>query len=541
MSHFVFRKHDNVGAPAAEHDEQYLTDCFVDTGDIALLLNRKNPKRIIVGRTGAGKTALLYHLKHSGNHVVQLSPHDLSLNFIATNKVIAFFEEAGVNLSPFYVLLWKHLLVVELIKNKYQIKDESSYNSFKRSISAIVRKKDRNKELALDYFEKWGEKFWLTTEQRIHELTNRVEESLTAGADVKLKGLSLNAEGAKKLTQEERTEIKEHGLDAVSKVQIRELDNMLAVLEENIFDDSKDPYYVSIDMLDEDWADERIKFKLIRSLIDVVNRFQQLSNVKVVLAIRHDLLYKVHHLESASGFQEEKYKALYLNIKWSKEDLEKIVELRINKLIEDRYTKDTVCFKDVFPAHIDKEDTFYYMLNRTFYRPRDIIMFVNECLELCSGKAAITAGIIKTAEGNYSVERLQSLSYEWKTLLPDLAQTSRLLFGMKNRFEVSQIAQEYLHAKFEEIAYHLDSGSSDPLTRILYGLYSDQGGNFESARSYILREFYAVGLVGIKTSPTDPLSWTQVNNPRLVAGQIRPSSTVVIHPMFHRALGIKLN
>ena len=539
MNHYVFRKHDNVGAPAAEHDEQFLADCFVDTGDIKLLLDRKNPKRIIVGRTGSGKTALLYHISQSDNHVVQLSPHDLSLNFIATNKVIAFFEEAGVNLSPFYVLLWKHLLVVELIKNKYQIKDESSYDKFKRSISAIVRKKDRNKELALDYFDKWGEKFWLTTEQRIHELTKRVEESLTAGADVKFKGLSLNVESAKNLTQEERTEIKEHGLDAVSKVQIRELDNMLTVLEENIFDDNKDPYYVSIDMLDEDWADERVKFKLIRSLIDVVNRFKQLSNVKVILAIRHDLLYKVHHLESASGFQEEKYKALYLNIKWNKDDLVKIVELRINKLIKHHYTKETVCFKDVFPAHVDTKDTFDYMLERTFFRPRDIIMFVNECLELCAGQPKITAGVIKTAEGNYSVERLQSLSYEWKTLLPDLSHTSRLLFGMKDRFEVSQITQDYLHSKFEEIACDLDKGSSDPITKFLYGLYGD-GGNFESARSYILREFFAIGLVGIKTGPTEPLCWTQVNNPRLVAGQIRPSSTVVIHPMFHRALGIKL-
>jgi hypothetical protein len=316
---------------------------------------------------------------------------------------------------------------------------------------------------------------------------------------------------------------------------------MLTVLEENIFDDSKDPYYVSIDMLDEDWADERVKFKLIRSLIDVVNRFQQLSNVKIILAIRHDLLYKVHHLESASGFQEEKYKALYLNIKWSKDDLQKIVELRINKLLKSHYTKDAVCFKDVFPAHVDTEDTFEYMLKRTFFRPRDIIMFVNECLELCADKPKITAGIIKSAEGNYSIERLQSLSYEWKTLLPDLEHTSRLIFGMSERFEVSLITQDYLQEKFEEIAYNLDSQSADPVTKILYGLYSDKGGNFESARSYILREFYSVGLVGIKTGPTDAFSWTQINNSRIVAGQIRPSSMVAIHPMFHRALGVKLN
>lgn len=541
MSLFVFKKHDNVGAPAAEHDEEFLNDCFVDTGDIEILLDRKNPKRIVIGRTGSGKTALLYHLRQSCDHVVRLSPHDLSLNFIATNKVIAFFEEAGVNLSAFYVLLWKHLLVVELIKNKYQIKDESSYDKFKRTISAIVRKKDRNKELALDYFEKWGEKFWLTTEERIHELTNRVEESLTAGANVKLKALTLNLDSAKKLSQEEKTEVKEHGLDAVSKVQIRELDNMLTVLEENIFDDSKEPYYVTIDMLDEDWADERIKFKLVRSLIDVVNRFKQLSNVKLILAIRHDLLYKVHHLESAAGFQEEKYKALYLNIKWSKAELEKIVELRINKLIKHHYTKDLVCFKNVFPAHVDTKDTFDYMLERTFYRPRDIIMFVNECLELCAEKPAITAGIIKDAENNYSIERLQSLAYEWQIVLPDLSYTSRLIFGLKERFEVSQITEDFLHERFEEIAIHLNDSSTDPVTKILYSLYDGTGGNFDSVRNFILRELYSTGLIGIKTGATETLSWSQVNNPRLVAGQIRPSSVIHIHPMFHRALGVKLH
>lgn len=540
MDKFVFRKHDTIGAAAAEHDAQFLEECFVDTGDVDFLLDRSNTKRIIIGRTGAGKTALLYRLNQLANNVVNLSPHDLSLNFIATNKVISFFEEAGVNLSPFYILLWKHLLVVELIKNKYQIKDEDSYKTFMRSISSIVRRKDRNKELAVDYLEKWGNKFWLTTEQRIRDLTNRVESSLKAGVEGGFSGINFSAEGARNLTTEQRTEIREHGLDAVSRVQIRELENMLTVLDENIFDDCKNPYYVTIDMLDENWADDRIRFKLIRSLIDVVNRFKRLSNVKIILALRHDLLYKVIHQETISGFQEEKYKALYLTLKWDKKELELIVKNRINRLIKRSYTKEQVNFSDVFPAHIDGQSTFTYMLERTFYRPRDIIVFVNECLELCSGRPNISATIIKDAENNYSSERLQSLANEWNNILPDLIYTSRLFYGTQSKFDVSVINEDFLQSKFEEVAVYINTESKDPISKALFGLYQTGNSNFDSVRNFILREFYAIGLVGIKTGPTDSTSWTRLNNNnRLSPGQIRPSSVVYVHPMFYRALGIR--
>lgn len=541
MDHFVFRKHDNVGAAAAENDSEYLDDCFVDTGELEFLLERKCPKRIVVGRTGTGKTALLHRLSQIDVNAIQLSPHDLSLNFIATNKVIAFFEEAGVNLAPFYLLLWKHLLVVELIKKRYDIVDEVSYNKFLQSISSIVRKRDRNKELAIDYFQNWGNKFWLTTEERIKELTSRVEKSLSLGVNGNLIGVPINVEGAQKLTEEQRKEVTEHGLDAVSRVQIRELENMLIVLDENIFDDSKKPYYVTIDMLDEDWADDRIRFKLIRSLIDVVNRFKRLSNVKIIMALRQDLLYKVLHVGPTPGFQEEKFKSLYLNLRWDKRDLQEVVRKRINKLIKRHYTKEDVSFDDVFTSRIDGKDTFDYMLDRTFFRPRDIIVFVNECLELCANRPKISASIIKEAESNYSAERLQSLAHEWALILPDLIHTSRLLFGMKAHFDVSSLTQEVIQGRFEEIALSLNSDSSDPISRQLFSLYSGKGGNFDTVRNYILREFYAVGVIGIKTGPTDSVSWAKdVTSARVSAGQVRPSSLVYIHPMFHRALGTRV-
>ena len=50
-SEFKFKKHDNIGAADAD-DDNILIDCFVDTGDLNILLDCNDPHSIIVGRTG---------------------------------------------------------------------------------------------------------------------------------------------------------------------------------------------------------------------------------------------------------------------------------------------------------------------------------------------------------------------------------------------------------------------------------------------------------------------------------------------------------
>ena len=83
---------------------------------------------------------------------------------------------------------------------------------------------------------------------------------------------------------------------------------------------------------------------------------------------------------------------------------------------------------------------------------------------------------------------------------------------------------------------------ADPITRSLDSLFATgEGANFGSVRSFILREFYVTGLIGVKAGPTDSISWSRNGGAqaRLNPGAIRPTSTICIHPMFHRALGVK--
>ncbi|WP_435018216.1 hypothetical protein TA3x_000165 [Tundrisphaera sp. TA3] len=127
---FKFRKSSNVGAAAAEDDRHFLETCYIDTGDLNVLTEPTNPQRIIVGRTGSGKTALLGKLRETQPNVIEISPFNLAVEFISNSPLFVMVAEAGVNLDPFFKLLWRHIFTVELIKKIHGITDSKSQSVF---------------------------------------------------------------------------------------------------------------------------------------------------------------------------------------------------------------------------------------------------------------------------------------------------------------------------------------------------------------------------------------------------------------------------
>jgi hypothetical protein len=201
---FRFKRHALIGEASAELDDEFLFQSFVDVGDYEEIRNVKAPKRIIVGRTGGGKTALLRYLKHREEHVIELEPDQLSLNFIANNDVIRFFDDLGVRLDPFYALLWKHMLAVELLKHKYMLVTEERTSSWVMSIMDLLRKKDQTKARALAYLKDWGDKFWIETEYRVKELTTKLASELNAELGAKAGGFSASIGAKEALTEEQK-------------------------------------------------------------------------------------------------------------------------------------------------------------------------------------------------------------------------------------------------------------------------------------------------------------------------------------------------
>ena len=143
--------------------------------------------------------------------------------------------------------------------------------------------------------------------------------------------------GAQALSQEEKGKVVERAKYVVNQVQIQELTYVLELLD-SILDDPQRRYYILIDRLDENWVDEELRYLLIRALVETVRDFRRVAQAKIIIALRHDLLDRVLRLSRGAGFQEEKYESLYVDLCWNKDQLTKLLDKRVDKLVRQQYT-----------------------------------------------------------------------------------------------------------------------------------------------------------------------------------------------------------
>ena len=95
-ANFRFRNTDNVGVADAESDHAFLQDCFIDNGIVDLLLDCDDPRRVILGRTGAGKTALLTRVTELAPTAIVVKPESLALAYISNSTILRFVHDLGV-------------------------------------------------------------------------------------------------------------------------------------------------------------------------------------------------------------------------------------------------------------------------------------------------------------------------------------------------------------------------------------------------------------------------------------------------------------
>lgn len=532
---FLFRQADSIGTVDAA-DDDFLAECFIDTGAYEALKDLDKPQRLIVGRTGSGKTALLSYLeKQHPEHVIIVQAESLALAHLSNSTILKFLREMGVKIDLFFKLLWRHILTVEILKRRFNV-EEGSKKNFLGKLKSLLQSRDSKK--ALEYLESWGgEEFWEKTEIRIKELTKKLEKDVTESVSPEISTKIFSLKGgihvAEKFSSEEKAEIINRAQNVVNNVQIRELSKVIDLVDEAL-NDGDYYYYVLIDRLDENWVEEDIRYHLIRALLETSKDFQRVRRCKIVVSLRQDLLDRVFETTRDAGFQEEKMRSNILEIRWTEPQLQELLDKRVNLLIKRRYTKDDVSSLDILPSKIGKQTPLEYLVERTLKRPRDLIHFFNLCIENSEGQSLVTGASVKKAESQYSSERLRFLGDEWFSDYPDLLEWTRILRGKNAYFDMDIFREE----SFNDILLSLVSEKGiDCLHRGARDLYEEKIDSAVFATKLCL-VFYRVGLLGIKLSPDEATQWASEGGRKIRDSEVSNASKFHIHRMAWRALGV---
>lgn len=535
----TIRQNLKIGELDAESDTLLLESCFVDSGYLNKLLDPFDNSSIVRGRTGAGKSALLHMVMNRAYKCRQLDPNDISIRFLEQSDIIAFFEALNVNLDMFYKVLWRHILIMELLKLRHDIKSESDTNNFFSAILSRL-KKDEIKRKALEYFREWGDKFWIDTDAHLREITLKLERDTKASIGGEYSGIALNAEYAKKLTEEQVHDVKKRATEVVSRLQIQKLNEILSLLAEYSFDDPQKKYVIIIDQLDENWAENETRYKFIRALIEEIKVFRKIKNIKIIVALRLDLLRSVFNLTRSSGFQEEKYESYILDIKWTPEQLTELIQKRVGEVYRKQYTRDNVKIQDIFPKPKGGPTgltAIEYITERTLLRPRDILQYVNECFSVALNRERVSWDSIQKAESVYSLKRLRSLKEEWGDIYPSFEETVELLRNLPDKFSRTIIPRANIDSVISELSIQ---GTQDPCAVVANKML-----NGESRESDVINELllclYNLGIVGFKVSSLTPYKWSSRDSTPATKNEIKRASGMKIHKMLHSALDIRMN
>lgn len=540
----AFKQDWSIGKASAEADQQLLDACFVDTGALEQLIDTDSNASIVLGRVGAGKSALLSQIESQNKRVSRIDPSLFSIKYICNSSALEFVSELGVKLDPLFQALWKHVLCVEYIRIRFNIKSEKDASSVWTQITNYFPANDV-KRLAYDYFREFGGvEFWQTTEVRLKEIDQKLERQITTDLNISSDIIKAGAKGARSLTESQRVEVVNNAKTFISNIHMAALQNVVSALAEMDEGNNGTKYFIVIDDLDTEWADTEVRHRLIRALIESIRRFRPIRQLKIVVAMRVDLLESVVETTRDAGLQLEKLEDFFLRLSWTDQELKQLIDLRINHALKSKYTRAKLEFYDIFPREVRQKATLDYILEKTLKRPRDAILFVNECFKAASGRTEMTPILVQEAYRNYSASRRLSILEEWNDVYPDLKDHLEFVSGWKSRTQFKDIS---IHQINKQLLKYLGKDiSKDSVSMSMVKLVNAKGdvsAAYEASVQLqkLLYALFAVGAVGLIFPPANHVVWAGSQFGGMSETAIDLETVIVIHPMLANALGVNVN
>jgi energy-coupling factor transporter ATP-binding protein EcfA2 len=472
----------NFGSDDAERDAKdgFLNKVFLKTTLYSRVSNGK--RELVIGRKGSGKSALCLTLKNTlegdGRNTVLVTPKSLSLPKIQQLKVNSISKEEA------YILSWKYVLLVKVAIEILSITKQLKSPMVGRSKILLAE---------IDFFLTANGEMQKSIWQKDVRLLSPFSGLSKFSAKVGI--FEAGFESSQKNTQVDTAEILEKFEGKVEEL-LKVVDQVNLV--------------VLIDKIDEVWNSTEESELMIIGLINAIHTLNScLQKTSILLFLRSDIY------DSLRFNDGDKIRTPEERITWSDRDLKQLITTRGKVSAELDIENIDSLWRLFFEEEVEHEDSFKYILNRTLKRPRELIQFCNLALTMAqdNGHQKILQKDVLSAEGQYSNWKLNDLASEFLVQYPYLKDVLTLFQGFRASF-----AKNELDSRYQE--------TQKKLTRIYPELHS-------SSSNSIIQTLFNIGFLGAKINGNEIYFY---DDSKIILPQ---HESIVVHPAFHLALGIK--
>jgi hypothetical protein len=477
-----FLERINLGDIAAENEIVPLRSYFVRTAQFSEA--RRGTARIVVGRKGAGKTALFYGLRDSiprghGHIVLDLKPE--GHQFTKLREVVLSRLTLGLQ-EHTLTAFWNYILLCELAERVREADYSWAERDERRHQRYTAAMAEYSRQVPADVGD---------FSERLARQVDRLEQRFSPHV------------GAEQLTGGALTEMLFSG-------EIRALDDALApYLQE------KDAVWILVDNLDKGWPTRGARSEdilILRTLLEATRKLQRQFDQREVefhslVFLRNDIYD--HLLVQTPDKGKETSIALY----WDDEDtFREIVRQRMASStgLDDDFPR---LWGRAFTAAVGAKESFHYMTERTLMRPRDLLTFVNRAVGVAinRGHEQVTEDDILKAEESYSEDMLINTVFELKDVYPESMDALYKLAGAPTVLDHNDITNRL------NVALQGKLPTEEFIEILLW-----------------------FGFLGVAVEGHQPMYSYQVryNIDKLLAAVDGRAGRYVIHPAFHHALEI---
>lgn len=474
----------DMGDVAAENEIGGLRDYFVRTGRFDQV--RKGHAQLVIGRKGAGKSAMFYGLRDAisrGREVLILDMKPEGHQFTRLREAV--LKELTVGQQEYVMAaFWAYLLSAEVAhkllssqrERRDAERDPKTFESYRR-LEAAYRAHD------LESTDDLPQRFL----RQVDRIASRLRDAgkisdrddlaeILFGGDVS----TLNAAVAEYVTRE------------------------------------KDEVWLLLDNLDKSWATRgstEEDILILRGLLDATAQLQRSLEARDV--VFHGVVFlRTDVYERLQGLTPDRGKDSITRLDWDDPEVfREIVRRRVVASVELTGGFDAV-WVQLAPPLVGVEDSFQYTLDRTLGRPRDLLQFISAAIQVAvdRGHEKIEVDDLLQGEREYSEDMLIALVYEIEDTHPELSEALYGFQGVTTTLTKAEVAEILLASGVAA------TGLDEALELLLWYGFLGVAGAGEAADQFAYNMRY--------------------NIPRLVHLVDSGGHSLVVHPAFRMALAV---